>query len=483
MTIIADTLTGRQYVRCSVKKDRSIAGQQHDNRHACAGHGIALSDRAYVDNDRSASAYATKAREGYDELMGDLLNGRFTDDVLVLWESSRGSRRVGEWVLLIDVLAEQGKRVFVTEDDRLYDPANGNDRYDLIGSANNAEKEAWKIKQRVNRGMAQAAREGKMHGGQTSYGYRKVYDQGTGKLIGTEIDESEAPVIRELFRRVREGHTLASITRDFEQRGIRSRSGKVLSHQSLRGMLLRPVYTSLRMNKGEEFEGSWPAIVDRETWNAVQRIFADPGRKASPNAGKLTHEFSHVVKCDVCGSGLTVGYDRKASGEYRCAGKGCVSGIDKSTLDVAMRGVIFAYLSREADEWMRDDGGDDAELSAVRAEIEKLKLDREQLADKVASGAVSLEFAERVENGLTQRLTAAQAHERELSMPSELRDLVGGSTADIEAKWDAMPIAARRRVASLVLSPSKAGAPRILRKRARNIVVPVADRIRFETSK
>ncbi|WP_053207361.1 recombinase family protein [Jiangella muralis] len=479
MTIIADTLTGRQYVRSSVKKDRSIAGQQHDNQHACAGHGITLADRAYVDNDRSASRYATKVREGYDELMGDLLNGRFTDDVLVLWESSRGSRRVGEWVLLIDVLAEQGKRVLVTEDDRLYDPANGNDRHDLIGSANDAEKEAWKIKERVNRGMAQAARDGKMHGGQTSYGYRKVYDPATGKLIGTEIDESEAPIVRELFRRVREGNTLASITRDFEQRGIRSRSGKVLSHQTLRGMLTRPVYTALRINKGKEFDGNWPAIVDRETWAAVQRILTGPDRVASPNAGKLTHEFSHAVKCDVCGSGLTVGYERKATGEYRCAGKGCISGIDKPTLDAAMRGVVFAYLAREADSWETAAENENAEIRAVRAEIEKLTLDREQLADKVASGAVSLEFAARVENGLTQRLTAAQARERELSMPSELRDLLGGSTANIEATWDAMPIAARRRVASMMLSPSMAGQPRIMRKPVRNKVIPVADRIRW----
>lgn len=44
----------------------------------------------------SASRYAKKTRDAFAELICDLERDRFGTDTLVLWEHSRGSRRVGE---------------------------------------------------------------------------------------------------------------------------------------------------------------------------------------------------------------------------------------------------------------------------------------------------------------------------------------------------------------------------------------------------
>ncbi|PSL01563.1 DNA invertase Pin-like site-specific DNA recombinase [Haloactinopolyspora alba] len=477
MTILAaDTLTGRAYVRCSSNNDQSVEGQLDDIGLACAERGVMLSAERYEDNDRSASIHATKAREGYDQLIGDLTNGRFTDQLLIITDSSRGSRRVGEWVLLIDLLAEQGKRVFVVDDEQIYDPTNGNDRHHLVGNANNAEKFIWELKQKTGRGMAKAAKKGKMHGGQSNYGLRKVYDSDTGKLIGTERVEDEARVIEELFQRVRAKETIASISRDFERRGIRSRSGKVFTQQTLRKMLTRPAYTALRKYKDEEYEGNWPAIIDRETWRAVQDIISSPGRGSSKNAGKLTHEFTGgAVKCDVCGSGLTLSYNRKDTGEYRCAGKGCVSGIDKLELDDKLETVILAYLSdpHRGEQLTRET--DDTEASSLRAEIARLDGERRALADDMD---ISVEFAKRRDVRITERVKAAEARLRELSTPSALRDLVGPGE-DVARRWAAASVPAKREVAALLFTPAILGEARITRKHARNVIVPIEDRIIF----
>src|SRR6266567_9558500 len=97
------TLKGREYLRVSQDRSgraRSVEEQHDDNMAAGQAHGFTINGEAYADVSLSASRYATKVRGEFRELLADLEHGRFGADVLVLWESSRGSRKVGEWVTL-----------------------------------------------------------------------------------------------------------------------------------------------------------------------------------------------------------------------------------------------------------------------------------------------------------------------------------------------------------------------------------------------
>ena len=80
----------------------------------------------------------------------------------------------------------------------------------------------------LKRAAAANAAAGKPHG-RAPYGYRRRYDERTKKMIAQEPDPIEAPVIRELFDRVKSGHSLRSIALDWEARGIRTRTGKVFT--------------------------------------------------------------------------------------------------------------------------------------------------------------------------------------------------------------------------------------------------------------
>lgn len=53
-------------------------------------------------------------------------------------------------------------------------------------------------------------------------------------------------MIRELFERVKSGHSLPSIALDFERHGIRTRSGKTFSPQHLRVLATTAAYAGLR---------------------------------------------------------------------------------------------------------------------------------------------------------------------------------------------------------------------------------------------
>ncbi|HEY3005866.1 MAG TPA: recombinase family protein, partial [Kribbellaceae bacterium] len=221
------SVTGREYLR--VSKDRSgrsrSTGEQHDdNEREAARIGVSLA-AAYRDDDRSASRYARKTRDDFEKLIKDLENDRFGADLLMLWESSRGSRKVSEWVLLIELCEQRGVRIHVTTHGRTYDPANGRDRRSLLEDSVDSEHEAWKISERTKRSMAANARDGKPHG-RVPYGYRRRYDPSNGRLLGQEPDPVEAVAVRELFDRIHAGDSFRGIARDFAERGIVNRSGR-----------------------------------------------------------------------------------------------------------------------------------------------------------------------------------------------------------------------------------------------------------------
>src|SRR6476661_1918265 len=88
------------------------------------------------------------------------------------------------------------------------------------------------------------------------------------------INMRRISLVPELYRRLVAGHSLHSIARDFQARGIRTRSGLIWSPQHLRSVALSPTYTGLRAHRpgsagsrgqrapvavSEMYEGQWPA--------------------------------------------------------------------------------------------------------------------------------------------------------------------------------------------------------------------------------
>lgn len=112
----------REYLR--VSKNRAGQGQEgrspdqqhYENAEAVARHpGWRLPSDPYREpTSVSASRYSKSARAEFQRLLADLEDDAFDADALALWESSRGSRRTGEWVTLIELCEERGVRIWVT---------------------------------------------------------------------------------------------------------------------------------------------------------------------------------------------------------------------------------------------------------------------------------------------------------------------------------------------------------------------------------
>lgn len=479
-------MTGREYLRVSRDKsgrERSPEEQHRDHLGVAIEHAWVLGE-SYKDIG-SASKYAAKAREGFDRLVADLAADRFGAQMLVLWEGSRGSRRTNEWVHLIELCEDRNVKIFIYTYERVFDPANPYDRADLLELAIKSELASAETSKRTRRAAAATAAEGRPSG-RCPYGYQRRYDPVTRKLVAQEEEPAEAAVVRELFERLHAGHSLRSIEKDFEARGIRSRSGKVFSAQHLRSLALNSAYSGVRVhdpNRGPGHKLSptatftpavWTGLVERTVFLAVKRRLTAPER-VTTRPGRAVHLLSMIALCDLC-DGPMAARSSDRGREYTCHRKGCVR-VGYEELNTFAEAAIIAYLSRPENlEWLTAQADDDATLLKAREQVAEIRNELDDLADRVGAGQISATLAARAEPAIQSRLKAAETLVAELTTPAPLRDLIGPGV-DPVARWKSAPMPARREALRLLFSPQVCGQLRVRRSPTPGHRCPVADRV------
>jgi len=491
------TGTAREYLRVSLDRsgrERSITEQQDDNRRSWPA--LDFNGTAYSDVSISASRYTTKVRGGYGELIADLGSGRFGAETLVLWEASRGSRRVGEWVTLVELCEERGVTIAVTSEARTYDPANPRDRRSLLEDAVDAEYESAKISARAKRAAAAGAAQGRAHG-RVPFGYRSVYDTATGRPVGREPEPTEAAVVVELYERVAAGHSFRGIAADFAERGITKRGGAgPFTPQHLRTMVRTDAHRGKRIHipgrKGgrpvtpdtQVVDAQWPAIVPEQLWLAVQHVISDPSRKTTRGGG-AKHLLSMIARCDVCDGPLSATY-RRGAREYACHQRSCVR-VLADDLDKLAEDAIVGFLSDPANvaRFTAPEGTDEA-LDAARTDAAAIQAELDEVGDLVGRREMTPKTGARAEAGLLARQKAVENRIAALSTPPALRGMVGPGE-DVEKRWaDAETlIEVRRDVARALLVRDKVGEPkklgelRITRSTTPGHRCPVKDRVNW----
>ncbi|MEV6912810.1 recombinase family protein [Amycolatopsis sp. NPDC051071] len=489
-------ILAREYLRVSRDKsgeERSQEEQHEENQEAAADLGWSLGD-PYRDTG-SASEYAQKARGDFAQMVADLRADRFGAQILIIWESSRLSREVTGWVEMIDLCARRGMRIHVTSEEHTYDPANGHDRHKLIGAANDAMLESYKTSKRITRTRARERKEGCLHGA-IPFGYRREYEQveKRGKLVPKSVQiphPDEAPIVRELFRRVLAGHSVRSIALDYEARGIRSHRGKVMGQAWLREMLLRPVYAGLR-SISPEITGQWDGLVSPADFYDVQAIFAARTRKTPRPGAKNVRLLSTIARCDVCGGPMSA-KPRNGTTMYSCGPHSCVA-VPVLDLDAYVTGVVFDYLSAPGVvEELTAPPAAGGELARVLDEKRKAAADLDELERGVKAGQVSPFVATAAEEGIRERLSVAETREKALTMPNPLRPLfeslragdvhaAGDLRALIESNWDKAEISTKREALRVLLSPEMIGELRVKRSPVPRQRCAAEKRARFATT-
>lgn len=486
-------LVAREYRRLSDAKGGTSMERQGDgNATSAAENGWSLGT-PYEDDGLSASRYARKKRDDFEKLLADLgsgdtgRSGDFGADVLMLWESSRGSRRVGEWVSFIELCEQKQVLIWVTTHERLYDPRNGRDRKTLLEDAVDSEYESYKTHTRVSSTVALEARKGRPHG-RAPDGLMPVYDPKTGDLVTWAEDPKRSEPVKELFRLLEKGHTLAAIEGKFLGAGYTNRSGRPYSREHLRIMALRHAYAGLRFHRGEVHEGIWDGIVPRARFWNVRRILTAPSRKTT-RGGRARHELTVGLWCGVCGKPCRVGTvagQRGRSPDYECK-KGCVTVAKKPVDDYIIGtreepGALMEYLARDdLYQLLAVPGSDEdavrqieADLAQAHAELEEMELEKPRTFTEVRllSEAIDRKKAE------TEEL---QEQKDALTLPPAILNMVRPGK-DVWDSWEQAPVSARREVVRIVLSPRGLGKVTIVRALRNGPNQPAVERLRWSNT-
>jgi site-specific DNA recombinase len=455
------------YQRVSDGTDKSVEEQNAANEAAAVTFGwrtVSFGDKV------SASRFSRKPRPGWSALVAEVAAGKL--DYVILWESSRGDRKLATWAGFLDACRETGTGIYITSHGRQYDVRNGRDWRTLAEDGVDSAYESEKTSLRVLRDVADTASRGDPYG-RIPYGYKRSYERLPGRNRPKPIqhlDEKESPVVREIIGRIAKGEAISAIVRDLAEQGVTTRAGAPWSRSSVTRLVTDGVvYISKRRHNGSPLQdGNWPAIVDVDVyWKAVA-VLADPARKAQADRrggirpGRARWLLSYVATCDVCRGPLSVKHLPRAGSKqkppfYRCVVKGCVSA-EVEWMDTLATAAVVRWCANPA-AYEAITGSDDREALAAQdeAEVERQRLAGYE-ADAIAGKISAASFA-RIAAGIEARISELEARATELSVPPALRDLLAapGSQAnreqDIYERWLGMPVAAKRKVIAALGAP------------------------------
>lgn len=327
---------GQRYGYGRLSKDRSLRGISIAIQHAevddyAERTGEAVT-RFLYDNDKSASEFGTKPRDGYIELVACVMRGLVRE--IIVTEVPRLCRQVEEALEFIKLSKTTALRSISTTDGMVYDLHTPRGRKTFRDAVSDAQFESDQTSTRQHRRSNKRAEAGSVHGGQRAYGYAgAVYEQLVtpdgerlnGRLlnpgaVGVAIVEEEAEVIREAVARIIAGERLVDLVRDFNQRGIPAAQGGRWRTQNIKRLLCRRRFVAFeefpgkgtRIHKGRAYRAVWEAIISKEDHELMLAAFKmrAGGRTAHKLEGR-NYLLSGLTVCTHPGHGPMYGASRQ----------------------------------------------------------------------------------------------------------------------------------------------------------------------------
>lgn len=247
-------------------------------------------------------------RDDFNRLIRDCKKGKI--DRIITKTVSRFARNTAELLTVTRALKEMGISIYFEEQG--IDTATLDLELVMTFPGIAAQRESETISENMRWSYQKRMESGEFNCCRAAYGYDLV----DGEL---QINEAEAEVIRRIFHLYLQGCGKQAIANQLNADGVPKRYGQktwhlftidyILNNERYMGdALLQKSYTTeclpfaKKRNRGEKtqyyVENSNPAIVSRETYQAVQELQKS---KTTNHTQKNRYPFSGVLKCPVCG--------------------------------------------------------------------------------------------------------------------------------------------------------------------------------------
>ena len=290
--------------------------------------------------DEGLSGISTKHRENFNRMVDDAQFDKF--DLIITKEISRFARNTLDSIQYTRQLLSDGVGVFFQNDNINTLDEDSELRLSIMSSI--AQDELRKLSSRVKFGHQQAIRQNVVLGNSRIFGYRK--DQK--RLV---IDETEAPMVRELFERyATDRYSMKQLETLFWEKGYRNLNGNKIAHSTMSGMISNPKYKGYYVGnkvkvvdmftKKQKFlpPEEWvmfkdetgeivPAIVSEELWNKANEILKRRSEDVKNRQGICNHAnlLTGKLWCTHCGQPYYRRESKDRSGrknsKWLCSGK------------------------------------------------------------------------------------------------------------------------------------------------------------------
>lgn len=444
------------YARNSHGKEASVEDQLRAGHGRCAtlGREVLLVAQDAVSASRFGKA-AGKKREDWPQLVAAVAAGGI--GLVWLWDASRGDRTPQSWHVFLDACRDHRVEIYSERDEYSYRPWVPRDWKTLADSGNDAAYESEIRSVDVRRGVAGAARLGKSHG-LAAYGYTRVYDQADRRKFN-DVPNGHAPIAKEIITRVAKRDPIRVIRDDLYERGVPPPSWRVplkvtrWSRVTIKKLTRNPAYAGLRLHTSDGgvtglYEATWDAIVDRATWETARQVLDEPGRKSSA-PGALKWLLSYLMVGPHGEVNVAPARDGRAP-RYRCLHDNCTA-IGVAETDEYVTRVLLARLGRSD---ARDlFASTSAAMTEALATVAEVTAEAREL-EKAARAGMRPALLAAADEGIQERLRAAEARVRELSSNAAALSLLGDgefTKATARPRWDALSVAARRSVITSVI--------------------------------
>jgi site-specific DNA recombinase len=421
----------------------------------------------------SASRHARRERLEWAAVLEAVADRKM--DALITWEASRAQRDLQAYTKLRDACSTAG--VLWGYSGTLYDLSKREDRFRTGLDALLAENEADQTAERVQRAVRANAEAGKVHG-KLLYGYVRTYDAVSRELTSIEPHPEQAPIVREIFERVRGGEGSYAIAADLNRRGVPARrpvrnpkrANAGWTPVAVREVAIdRPAYAGLREYRGEilhDVEVQWPALIDKDEWYALRAV-QDAKPKLSSAHWRVKYLLTGIAECAVCGAKMIKGHQNKGRAvagqarvrydSYACRGMraGSVAHVTVSmpALDAYVTALVLGRLADPAYQSVLTDESPEgaSEQSLLRQQV----ADDEAWLDQVAREAADthdLAMLRQQRAIILPRIDAARTRIRQASIRSpRVLQLTGRD--DLPELWDSFTIEDRRTIIADMVVP------------------------------